>query len=148
MKSFAATLLLAALALPACSLYPEASVPSAEVDVELLAQHWVHSREEERPESGGQIYRPAGFRQFPPSWFRMQYVFHEEGACEWLYLAPNDAHHFRPGTWWFDRDEEDVLHIAEGDRTVSYRIVELTPDLLRLIQLAPADGEAAQRVGR
>ena len=101
-------------------------------DTALLTKHWVHSREEEPEAAGYALYRPADFKDFPISWFRMQYVFHPGGDCDWLYLAPNDAHYFREGTWRRDPIDRAVLHVDTGDRTDTFRILELTPDLLRL----------------
>ena len=102
------------------------------INVEQLAQHWIHSREEETQGSDVQIYRRENYQEFPPSLFRMQYIFYADGKCKWYYLAPNDAHHFRDGTWKIDANAENIIHI-EQDKTVSYRIVELTKEVLRMI---------------
>lgn len=102
------------------------------INVEQLAQHWVHSREEETQGSDVQIYRPKNSLEFPPSPFRMQYIFSTDGTCKWYYLAPNDAHHFRDGTWKIDANAENIIHI-EQDKTVSYQIVELTKEVLRMV---------------
>lgn len=112
-----------------------ATQPSIEVktqiDIKLLAQHWVNSHEEETANSDIKVYRPKNSREFPPSRFRMQYIFFEDGTCQWYYLSPTDGHHFRDGIWRIDVNEEDVIHI-EQDGTVSYRIVELTEEVLRI----------------
>ena len=131
-------LLTLALSLAGCSRLfgHDAKEALADVDVALLMQHWVHAYEEE-PEAGGYaIYRPADFKTFPPSWFRMRYAFHPDGRCDWFYLAPNDAHHFRKGTWRLDPDVRATLHLRKGSRTETFRIVELTSDLLRLAPVA------------
>lgn len=53
-------------------------------------QHWVNSYEEQ---TGGHIiFRPEGSMQFPPSRFRMAYVFNLDGSCQYKYLSPTDAH--------------------------------------------------------
>ncbi|NJO93560.1 MAG: hypothetical protein HC820_02860 [Hydrococcus sp. RM1_1_31] len=62
----------------------------------------------------------------------MQYIFSADGTCKWYYLAPNDKHHFRDGTWKIDANTENIIHI-EQDKTVSYRIVELTKEVLRMV---------------
>lgn len=139
MKTFLLCLFCGCCALwawPGCTQLPEIetgpSAASAEVDPARLTRHWVRSYEEEAAESGVEVFRPDGFRAFPPSRFRMQYVFEAGGDCEWFYLAPNDGHHFRPGTWRLTGEEEDVLRIQQGEQTVTYRILELTDDLLRM----------------
>jgi hypothetical protein len=103
-----------------------------QIDIKQLAQHWVHSREEETQGSDVQIYRRENYKEFPPSRFRMQYIFSADGKCKWYYLAPNDAHHFRDGTWKIDANAENIIHI-EQDKTVSYQIVELTEEVLRMV---------------
>lgn len=131
--------LLAAVTLPACSLNPDIegqSPPS--IELEFLPGHWVHSREEEPQNSTVEVFRPIGFREFPPSWFRMQYIFEEGGTCQWYYLAPNDGHHFRPGSWRVL--ENDILEIEQGDDTVHYRILELQEDVLRVVRIDSAEG--------
>jgi hypothetical protein len=104
------------------------------IDIKLLLQHWLNSYEEEIENSDIKIYRPKNSKEFPPSRFRMQYIFSEDGKCQWYYLAPNDAHHFRDGTWKIDAYAENVIHI-EQEQTVSYRIVELTKEVLHLVSI-------------
>lgn len=60
----------------------------------------------------------------------MQYIFEDEGRCQWYYLAPDDGHHFKPGEWQLE--EGNLLRIEQGEETVRYRIVELTEELLQL----------------
>jgi hypothetical protein len=104
----------------------------AHINIKLLSQHWLNSSEEETENI--KIYRPKNSREFPPSRFRMQYIFSEDGTCKWYYLAPNDGHHFRDGTWKIDANAENVIHI-EQDGKVSYRILELTEELLRMVPI-------------
>lgn len=119
----------ALVAMAGCSTSGNGS-RSTSIDVELLTQHWVHSREEEVQSSPIEIFRPADYTDFPPSRFRMQYVFEDDGTCQWFFLAPNDAHHFRDGSWRLE--ENGVLQIEQGEESVRYQILELTPDLLRM----------------
>ena len=95
-----------------------------------LYRHWVNAYEEEGTD-GVKVYRPDTYRQFPPSRFRMAYVFRQDSTCDWFYLDPADAHQFRAGTWARDGQIQDVIHINQGGTVVSYRIVELTQDILR-----------------
>jgi len=103
-----------------------------QIDVKQLAQHWVRSHEEEAQGSDVQIYRRKNYEEFPPSRFRMQYIFYPDGKCKWYFLAPDDAHHFRDGTWEVDANSEDIIHVEQG-KTVSFRIVELTEEVLRMV---------------
>src|SRR5712691_9668751 len=106
------------------------------INTEYLCQHWVHSHEEEQ-KNKNQIYRPKDFKEFPASRFRMQYIFYKNGDCEWYYLAPDDAHHFKPGKWKVDPNDKSILHIIKGETTESYRVTELKKDILRLARIEP-----------
>lgn len=99
--------------------------------LEYLTGHWVHSSEEQRDEKV-LIFRPKDYKEFPPSRFRMEYIFHKSGDCEWYYLSPDDAHRFKTGKWKIDPKNKNVLEITKDDSTELYRIVELTKDKLRL----------------
>jgi hypothetical protein len=59
-------------------------------------------------------------------------VLKENGACDWLYLAPNDAHEMRPGSWKF-LEESNTLKIynEEGQEVKSFQIVEIGKDQLK-----------------
>ena len=104
-----------------------------------LFQRWVHSREEQKdPDAKEQIFRPATSRQFPPSRFRMAYKFSPNGKCEWMFLDPADAHHFKPGKWEIDVTDGTLLKITADGKTDSFRILELSKDLLRLAPVKPA----------
>jgi len=131
MKNLALVSALTILPLLACSLIEDASTAST-LDLDNLAQHWVHSYEEEADASGVLLYRPVSFKTFPPSHFRKQYIFERDGTCQWFYLAPDDGHHFRPGSWRVDEQEQDVILIEEGETTNRFRVVELTRDVLRM----------------
>jgi hypothetical protein len=133
MRTRVSTLLLVlVLALPACSLVHDPNNASEGIRTEYLRQHWLHSYEEDQESDRVQIYRPIDFKEFPPSRFRMQYVFRRNGDCEWFYLAPDDGHHFRAGIWRLDPQDETVLHVEQGEQTASYRIIKLKKNLLRI----------------
>ena len=68
----------------------------------------------------------------------MAYIFHADGACEWYYLSPDDDHRFKPGQWKLDRANGQVLVIQEEDVKETYRMVELTADVLRLARVSTA----------
>ncbi len=66
----------------------------------------------------------------------MQYIFERDGTCQWFYLSPTDAHHFREGRWRVASQEKDVIHIEQGEQTNVYRVLELTQDVLRIEPMA------------
>lgn len=114
------------------------SVPASTLKddrLEKLARHWIHSSEEQNDDKV-QIFRPERFKEFPPSRFRMEYVFRKNGDCEWYYLSPDDAHRFKTGKWKLDPENED-LEITKAEKTERYRILELTKDKLKLKEIKP-----------
>jgi hypothetical protein len=110
-----------------------AAEEKANYDLKDLYKHWRHAREEQKND-GVEIYRPANTHKFPMSRFRMAYKFQTEGKCQWYYLSPRDAHHFKNGSWSIDEKDKGLLTIR-SNRKQTYRIVELTKDVLKL---APA----------
>jgi hypothetical protein len=110
---------------------PAAPAPAATagIDTEAFCQHWMRSTEEEK--QGEHIYRPKASRQFPPSRFRMQFVFKKNGDCQYLYLSPEDAHRMKDAQWRIDGGGTTLL-IIKGDATESYKIVEVSKEILRL----------------
>lgn len=108
-------------------------------DADLLCRHWVHSREEEKAEDKGQLFRPAGSKQFPPTRFRMAYKFSKDGHCEWMWLSPTDAHRMQSGTWSLDSEDPMLLRIDKGKQggMETFRIMELSKNALRLECLKP-----------
>jgi len=108
------------------------------INPEVLCQQWVHSSEEQKGNDKTQLYRPSGFKQFPPSRGRMKYIFYKNGDCEWLFFSPDDAHRLKPGRWEIDSNDKRILRINKGDMTESYRVIELTKDILRIVLIEPA----------
>jgi len=110
------------------------------LDINNLFQHWIHSREEEQPDAKIEIFRPAASMDFPPSRFRMEYKFARDGRCEFLFLAPNDGHYFKPCTWTISADKL-MLQISANRGSTSYKIAELNGKILRFtpLQLPPTD---------
>jgi len=111
-----------------------------QIDINDLFQHWVHSREEEERGATIRIFRPAASMDFSPSRFRMQYKFARDGRCEFLSLAPDDGHHFKPCTWKISADKL-MLQISANSGSTSYKIAELNGKILRFtpLQLPPTD---------
>lgn len=102
------------------------------IDWTDLYQHWTHSSEEQQDlHAPEHVYRPIGFKEFPPNFYRKQYVFRENGEVEWLWPSPADAHEMRAGTWEMD-SQQHVIHVQEDHQRISYRVIELSKDRLVL----------------
>jgi hypothetical protein len=70
---------------------------------EELEGCWADSREENTDSSGISIFRRCHLKSFPVSRFRFKMELKEGGICSWLYLAPNDAHQMKEGTWTYNK---------------------------------------------
>ncbi|HMQ48251.1 MAG TPA: hypothetical protein PKA00_14900 [Saprospiraceae bacterium] len=98
----------------------------------LLINCWTHSYEEE---SGGveKIYRPCDYQEFPPSRYRNTYIFKENNVCEYLTLAPNDAHTTSNGTWAYSKtDNKLIIKQENGVVLAELGVLELAADKLVL----------------
>ncbi len=76
------------------------------------------------------VYRRSDTFKPPASRFTMAYVFRADGTCDWMFLAPDDGHHFKPGTWQL---VGDTLHVQQ-DVPVVYQ-AHLRDDALVLQRL-------------
>jgi hypothetical protein len=99
---------------------------------DYLLKEWVHSYEEETS-TEEQIYRPFDLIGYPLSRYRNFYFFKENQVCEYLELAPNDAHQVRTGSWELVSGT-DILIIRDksGQPIATMEIIELTEDRLVL----------------
>lgn len=140
MKTLPLFLLLAVGVISVCgqdSAKPEATpAPPAAVkaglDLEQLFKRWVDS--EEGAKTGEvHLYRYR-FKELPRIPFRPEYIFSPTGECQWLTNAPNDAQFFKDGKWRIEQG--DTLVMTKGEKTESYKIIELTRDALKLRPLA------------
>lgn len=68
---------------------------NVKADENSFYQHWVHSGEEQNGQATPNIFRSKGSVQFPPSRFRMEYVFNRNGECQYKFKSPTDAHQMR-----------------------------------------------------
>jgi len=103
------------------------------VDTSLF-QEWTHAREEQADANATQmIFRLSDSQTFAATRYRQSYIFNADGSCEYLYLDPADAHHFRTGSFSFD-SEDKILTIYDGsdDLYDSFKVVELSSDKLVL----------------
>jgi hypothetical protein len=119
----------------------QATRAKSTINITDLFQHWVHSREEEQPGGAIQIFRPAMSMEFPPSRFRMAYKFARDGGCEYFALSPDDAHHFQSCRWRMSANKTTLQIVVANRKSTSYRIVELSKKILRLVLLVPQRGK-------
>ena len=122
---------------------PRPSGAAPRFDSKDLYQHWVRSAEEDLPGGAVWVLRPAGSREFPPSRFRMAYKFARDGSCEFYFLSPDDAHHFKACKWTLGANPKPTLQIVGEGTSTSFRIVELTRHVLRVTPLAPRNGRTS-----
>ncbi|MDI6802417.1 MAG: hypothetical protein QME58_01050 [Bacteroidota bacterium] len=107
---------------------------SDEIDISELKKKWIHSREEETDSI--QIYRPVNYKVFPPSRYRQVYSFADSGECEYLVLAPNDAHYFENGTWTFNEDNKLLVIFDSTQQAIrELKIISVTKDQLKFVQI-------------
>ncbi len=109
-------------------------------DDKNLLGSWSRSFEEEQRGSGVEVFRPSESREFPLAWYRMRYVLNEDHSCEWLVLDPLDAHFMTSGRWDADPQDKTVILVYDADgavvESVSFRVVELTADILRIKRMS------------
>jgi len=141
LRRWAIACLVAGLAASAQAQGPQHLGASAARQAEALSRQWVQSSEEQRAGGAVQVFRPAGSMTFPPSRFRMAYKFAADGSCEFYFLSPDDAHHFRPCTWKLvGVSDRRVLQLTADGKTTSFRIAELSAKVLRIVPLVPRRG--------
>ncbi|MFK7788202.1 MAG: sialate O-acetylesterase [Phycisphaeraceae bacterium] len=104
---------------------------------DLFIGKWTSSYEDKKKWDDPDIFLRTDSRDWPPSRFRMRYVFKKDGSCEYLYLHPTDAHKMVAGTWTQKGDE---IHISDKagkkQRNVSFEIVEIGKDKLKTKRLS------------
>jgi len=92
---------------------------------------WTDSREENTDNTN--IYRPCDFKSFPISRFRFKMDLKENGSCAYLYLAPNDAHHMKDGTWTFDENTKTLkIFNASNEVIKNFIIAKVGEDILQI----------------
>jgi hypothetical protein len=93
---------------------------------------WTDSSEE-NTNTCIRVYRPCDFKTFPESRFRFKMVLKKEGTCSWYYVAPNDGHFMKDGTWTFD-NEKKVLKIfnMNKEEVKSFKIEQVAENILKI----------------
>ena len=121
----------------AVAIVAEPTPRGSDINLDFFCKEWLHSPEEQEKADADQIYRPKSFKEFPPSRFRMQYIFQKSGDCEWYYLSPDDNHRLKPCKWKIDSKDKNILNITKEELIESYKIIELTKDKLRIKEIVP-----------
>lgn len=100
----------------------------------LLINCWKYSYEETTSDNS-KVYRPCDSMEFPPSRFRSTFIFKENNDCEYLELAPNDAHFFKNGSWEYESESRIILIKDEGNQVIQKLVVmDLTADKLVVVE--------------
>jgi hypothetical protein len=76
---------------------------------DLLAQHWVHSHEEDNDSE--MVFRPANHK-FPPSRGRASFELRPDGSLLEGNPGPGDRNEKREGKWKLDNDRNLMLYDA------------------------------------
>ncbi|MFZ6033905.1 MULTISPECIES: hypothetical protein [Melioribacter] len=119
------------LSTTACNEEP---TKSEAIEIGLLFNTWYDSYEEKTDSTD--IFRPEGYKEFPPSRFRRRITFNDDGACSWLVLHPADAHYLETGTWKFNGAERLIfVYNNKGEEVHVMKILELNRELLRVLMI-------------
>lgn len=102
---------------------------AVQVDKNSLAQHWVHSHEED---TGKQmVFRPAAF-QFPPSRGRAGFDLKADGKLVNQGIAPTDGTTETIGTWKLEDDSTLAFYLGKV-KTPSRSLKIISADKDRLV---------------
>lgn len=106
---------------------------SININLSEIYKCWKNSREEYNQNSSSFIYRPCEYKTFPPSRFREQFEFEENGKCSWLQLAPNDGHFMVQGEWIYNKEKHVLLINNKSGKIIYYfKLNSLSKDLMKL----------------
>ena len=94
---------------------------------------WKDSREENKSNSLLKIFRHCDFKEFPASRFRFTMQLNLDSSCQWLYLAPNDRHEMKPGTWKYIGETKKLsIYNSENNIVKSFLIESVDEDKLNI----------------
>ena len=96
---------------------------------DLLMGCWTHSLEEDSI-AGIETYRRCDYKDLMPTRFRQTYILRAHQECDYLVLAPSDAHFIETASWLWD-EESRMLNIIdkEGAELKVFEINTLTDTL-------------------
>lgn len=98
----------------------------------VLKGSWTQSYEEQTSVEI-EIFRHSNSKDFPLSRYRQVFIFEENNQCQYLVLAPNDAHYVESGFWEFD-EKSNIIKIfnLNFELLFQFEAVEFTDSLLKL----------------
>jgi len=102
----------------------------------LLANHWIHSHEEDT--AGLKVFRPASF-PFPPSRGRHEYNLQRDGTMATVGPGPTDKRVSGTGTWTVEGQNILTMKLPGMQQAMRHRIVSLDSDRLVLEEVSPTD---------
>ena len=94
-----------------------------EISTSDLYGHWVHAVEEDIFFPGIQVYRPSGFRTFPPKRFRETFALGEEDQAWYLGPAPNCGLKRNTATWNYNSQTEILTIYGQAKRVLKQYFV-------------------------
>ena len=116
------------LSLSACK---DGKAPTLPPGAEGLVGCWTDSREENAPGSKSRIYRPCDYKVFPLTWFRFEMDLKADLSCKWLFLAPDDGHFMKDGTWKYDPVDKSLrIFDLDGGQVEAFVVSAVEQDRL------------------
>ena len=79
---------------------------------------WRASYEEDDEKTNIKNYRPCDYKEFRAAMYRQSITFDKNGQCDYLQLAPNDAHFFVKGKWSYNKKRKMVTVKDDKDKVV------------------------------
>jgi hypothetical protein len=110
----------------------EIAMSGNKIDLDHLAQSWVHAHEEDTPTTS--VYRPAQF-PLPPARGRTGFQLHADGSLTARGPGPADQTVTAPGTWTLAGNRLELC--PQGERAHNLEIESVEPDRL-VVKNSPA----------
>lgn len=99
----------------------------------LFQNTWVHVVEDI---SEFEVFKNKQSHVFQPTWFRFEFTLKKGGTCDYLVLAPNDAHYFTTGKWRFIQQDLNLQILdLQGNIIHNFRIEDLDSETLIALRL-------------
>ena len=94
---------------------------------------WVDSREENINYSDIRVFRPCGYKSFPPTRFRYYFSLKENNECRYKVVGSRDIHYMEEGLWSYDpKTKQLTIANLDGKPLRIYYVVRLENNLLGL----------------
>jgi hypothetical protein len=103
---------------------------SGKVEKDALAQHWVHSHEEDTDTE--MVFRPASYK-FPPSRGRASLELKPDGSLTESGPGPSDRSEHIEGTWKLDANKNLILDQGPRNHQRSRIFEVISADRHRLV---------------